>query len=149
MEENISIRLADISDLSRLIDVGDELFDYPVRLESANEFLKDARHHMAIALLYDKVIGMASGVHYTHPDKKSSLFIDEAGVLDKYQKQGIGTKLILFLKEHGQNLGCDTAWVLTEIDNKPAQKTYVNAGGVKMQNNPVMFEFELGQVKAS
>lgn len=143
MKKEIQIRLANIEDFTKLIAVGDALFDFPVKKERAIEFLNDSRHHLVIAILEGKIVGMASGIHYVHPDKNPSMFIDEVSVLEENRGQGIARRMIEKLKEHAQVLGCESAWVLTEIDNIPAQKAYKAAGGTKALENPIIFEYNL------
>ncbi|MFS4468695.1 GNAT family N-acetyltransferase [Maribacter sp. 2210JD10-5] len=143
MKSNLRIRLANNEDLEKLIVVGDALFDYPIKEKSAIAFLNSKRHHMAIALDNEKVVGMASGVHYVHPDKMPSLFIDEVGVLETHQNKGIGRSLVKFLNEHGKSLGCSSSWVLTDTDNVAAQKMYTASGGKKAPQHLIMFDFQL------
>ena len=45
-----------------------------------SEFLADPRHHLAVAIdAHGRVVGMASGVHYLHPDKPPQIFFNEVG----------------------------------------------------------------------
>ncbi len=142
MEENIIIRLATINDLPALESVGDRLFDYPVKPNRAIEFLKDQRHHLVLAYYGDAVVGMASGLHYVHPDKDPGLFVNEVSVLDEFQNKGIGRELVRFLVEHGRELGCKEAWVATEKSNIAAQKAYLAAGGILEDDPFVLIEFK-------
>ena len=73
---------------------------------------------------------MASGVHYVHPDKAPELWINEVGVAPTHHGQGIGTRLVTTLVQHGATLGCDEAWVLTSPTNEAARRMYVAAGAV-------------------
>lgn len=125
------IRLADENDLERLIQVGDKLFDHDIKPNRTKEFFEDSRHHLAIALDDEKVVGFASGVHYVHPDKDPSMFINEVSVLEEYQNQGIGRAVVKFMVEHVKAIGCHEAWIATEVSNKPAIRCYLGAGGKK------------------
>jgi ribosomal protein S18 acetylase RimI-like enzyme len=142
MEENIIIRLATIDDLPALQGAGDQLFDYPIKPNRAIEFLKDERHHLVLAYHGDVIVGMASGLHYVHPDKDPELFVNEVSVLDEFQGRGVGRKLIKFLVEYGRELGCKEAWVATEKSNIAAQKAYLAAGGVPEEEPIVLIEFK-------
>lgn len=138
----IDYRLADQSDLSAIIEVGDTLFDHPVKEERAEEFLMDARHHLFLAYHQGEIVGMASGFHYVHPDKDPELFLNEVGVVDMYQNQGIGRVLVRKMVEYGRDqLGCKTAWVLTDHSNERAKKMYLAAGGKVEEGNVVMIGF--------
>ena len=85
---------------------------------------------------------MASGFHYVHPDKDPSMFINEVGVIDDFQNQGIGRELVKFLWKYAQKIGCQEAWVGTEKSNIAAQRCYI-ASGAKADDEPfILFEFE-------
>lgn len=142
MKENIEIRLATIDDMQALEDVGDALFDHPIKRNRAIEFFNDERHHLALAFLKGKVIGMASAFHYVHPDKDPELFMNEVGVLDALQNQGVGRSLVKFLWQHAQQLGCQYAWIGTEKSNLAAQKCYKAAGGEPDDEPFILYEFE-------
>ena len=85
---------------------------------------------------------MASGFHYVHPDKDPELFINEVGVIEAYQNQGIGRALVKFLWAHGKRLGCKYAWIGTEKSNVAAQKCYLAAGGSPDDEPFILIEFE-------
>jgi ribosomal protein S18 acetylase RimI-like enzyme len=107
------------------------------------EFLRDPRHHLAVALESGTVVGFASGVHYVHPDKPAELWINEVGVAPTHQRQGLGRKLLQALFARGRELGCREAWVLTSPANGAAVRLYEAVGGIDMADPPVMFTFRL------
>lgn len=137
----IDIRLLQRGDASVLDHVADDVFDLPVDAALSAEFLADPRHHLAVALDGDLVVGMASGVHYVHPDKPPQLFINEVGVASSHQGRGIGRRVLDALLEHGRELGCSEAWVLTDESNSIAQKLYASAGGQIDSEPAIMFTF--------
>lgn len=131
-----------LADQSAILKVGDALFDHPVKEERAKEFLTDTRHHLLLAYHQGKIIGMASGFHYVHPDKDPELFINEVGVVESHQNHGIGRELVRKMVVHGRDqLGCKSAWVLADQANEPARKMYLAAGG-KVEEEPVLFVYE-------
>ena len=137
--------MATIDDLAALCTTTADIFDNRVAPENCAEFLNDPRHHLAIALVDGEIVGMASGVHYIHPDKRPEMFINEAGVDPARQGKGIGRKLIAKLCDHAKYLACASAWVLTEPGNTAANKAYAAAGGNRDEESYVMYEFDLGQ----
>ena len=142
MKKDIEIRLAHVDDLEAIEKVGDNLFDHPIKRNRAIEFFNDNRHHLILAFAGNDVIGMASGFHYVHPDKDPELFMNEVGVIEAHQNQGIGRNLVRFLWEHAKQLGCKYAWIGTEKSNIAAQKCYVASGG-KADDEPFnLYEFE-------
>jgi ribosomal protein S18 acetylase RimI-like enzyme len=139
----IAIRLLRSDEASVLLNVAPDVFDREIQLELAEEFLHDPRHHLAIALEDTQVVGMASAVHYVHPDKPPQLFINEVGVAPTHHRRGIGRQLIAALLAHGKALGCTEAWVSTEPDNNAARGLYAAAGGIEEPQPFVLFTFPL------
>jgi ribosomal protein S18 acetylase RimI-like enzyme len=84
---------------------------------------------------------MASAVHYVHPDKPAQMFINEVGVSQAYEGQGLGKRLVAVLLERAAELGCTEAWTATEPDNTRAQALYARSGGVKDPTAFVMYTF--------
>jgi aminoglycoside 6'-N-acetyltransferase I len=139
----IEIRILQAGDDSVLERVADDVFDLPVDPRWSAEFLADPRHHLAVAIDGDIVVGMASGVHYLHPDKPPQFFINEVGVAGSYQGRGIGRRVLDALLDRGRELGCSEAWVLTDESNSIARKLYAAAGGLVDSEPAVMYTFPL------
>lgn len=142
IENEIEIRLATINDLSAMERAGKKVFDNEIKVNRTREFLSDPRHHLMLAFDRDRVVGMASAFHYIHPDKDPTLFINEVGVTEEYQNQGIGRKLVKYLFEYGKTLDCKEAWIATEQSNKAARKAYLAAGGAEDNEPVVLIEFK-------
>lgn len=147
MVEHIALKLATEADLSAMVQVGDALFDYPIKTNRAKEFLKDPRHHMVLAYDGAQIVGMASGFHYVHPDKDPVFFIDEVSVLDEYHNRGIGRKVTRYLCEYAKQFDCEEAWLATEHSNIAARKAYAAAGGIEDKDPIVLINFELKKDK--
>ena len=118
------------------------MFDRQVDPSLADEFANDPRHHLALALEDGVVVGMASAVHYVHPDKPAQLWVNEVGVAPSHRRRGIGRALLALLFAHARTLGCTEAWVLTEEDNAAARSLYREAGG--RERTTVHVDFDLG-----
>ena len=136
------IRLLGSADASVLNNVAEGVFDNAIDTRWTNEFLADPRHHIAVALQGEQVVGMASAVHYVHPDKPPELWVNEVGVAPSYQGMGIGKRLLAALFAHGKSLGCAEAWVGTEESNVAARRLYAAAGG--KEEMMVYVTFKLG-----
>jgi aminoglycoside 6'-N-acetyltransferase I len=137
------IKVLGPADKSVLSRVAPGVFDHDVDPALSAEFLGDPRHHLAVALEDDVVVGFASGVHYVHPDKPAELWVNEVGVAPTHQRQGLGRELLKALFARGRALGCREAWVLTSPANAAAVRLYEAVGGVDMADPPVMFTFKL------
>jgi aminoglycoside 6'-N-acetyltransferase I len=137
----ISIRVLGHDEAAVLDNVADDVFDHAIHPRWCAEFFGDPRHHLVVALDDDLVVGMASGVHYVHPDKAPQLFINEVAVAATHHNQGIGRHLVATLVAHGEAIGCNEAWVLTSPDNEPAKRMYRAAGAIAEEELSVMFTY--------
>jgi ribosomal protein S18 acetylase RimI-like enzyme len=138
----ITLRLLGRGDAAVLGRVAEGVFDHPVDPALAAELLADPRHHLAVAVADGVVVGMASGVHYVHPDKPPELWVNEVGVAPGHRGAGLGRRLLELLLEHGRELGCREAWVLTQAGNDTARRLYRRAGG-REDAAVVMYDFDL------
>src|SRR3712207_5324777 len=139
--QDVTIRILGADEASVLDRVAPDVFDNGVDARWAAEFVADPRHHLAVALDDGVVVGMASGVHYVHPDKPPELWVNEVGVAPSHQRQGVGRALLEALFARGRELGCHEAWVLTDDANDAARGLYAAVGG---EETPVvMFSFRL------
>ena len=136
-----TVRVLGAHEADVLTNVAAEVFDNPIDPRWCAEFFADPRHHLAVAIDGDLVVGMASGVHNVNPDKAPQLFINEVGVTPTHAGQGLGRKLVLTLVEHGQRIGCNEAWVLTSPTNEAAKRMYRAAGSVADEELSVMFTY--------
>lgn len=137
------IRLLGQVDGAVLARVAPGVFDRPVDPRWSAEFLADPRHHLAVALAGDRVVAMASAVHYLHPDKPPELWINEVGVAPSHRRRGLGRAVLSALLAHGRALGCRGAWVLTDEGNAAARRLYATLGGREADAREVMVGFDL------
>jgi aminoglycoside 6'-N-acetyltransferase I len=140
---DIVIKILHAGDEEILANVAEDVFDDAVDPSAAAKFLADPRHHIAVAIEGGKVVGIATGMHYFHPDKPvPELFVDEVGVAPSHQGRGLGKAVVTALLQHGRELGCGQAWVLTDRENNAAMRLYAACGG-KAPSDHVMFSFGL------
>jgi GNAT superfamily N-acetyltransferase len=138
---DFTIRVLGAGDAAVLDRVAADVFDNDVDARWAAEFFADPRHHLAVAVDDGVVVGMASAVHYVHPDKPPELWVNEVGVAPSHRRQGVGRALLEALFARGRELGCREAWVLTDDANAAARGLYAAVGG---EETPVvMVSFRL------
>ena len=125
----VTIRKLGPGDSRVLDDVAGEVFDHRVDRALAREFLSDPRHHLVVACAGTTVVGMATALHYVHPDKPTELWINEIGVAPPYRRRGIATRLLEALFAHGRAIGCREAWLGTEESNLAARRLYAKVRG--------------------
>src|SRR6185437_16533729 len=136
-----TIRILGPGDFAVLEHVAEGVFDNAVDSRCTAEFLADSRHHLAVAVSDGQVVGMASAVHYVHPDKPRELWINEVGAAPTHRRLGIGRRLLDALFERGRSLGCRQAWVATEPANVAARQLYGATGGKESPEPFMMVEF--------
>jgi aminoglycoside 6'-N-acetyltransferase I len=141
----LEIRFLGADDFSVLEHIAPDVFDDQINPVWAEEFLRDPRHHLVVALEDGVVIGFASGVYYVHPDSAPQLFINEVGVSPKWQRQGIATQLMNAMFARARALGCGEAWLATEHDNTAARGLYGMLGGEEAAC--VMVSFDLSKTR--
>ena len=139
------IRILGTGDAAVLDRIAPDVFDEPIKPQWVADLLGDGRHHLAVALEEGVVVGMASAVHYVHPDKAPELWINEVGVAAAHQRRGLAGRLLRALFARGRELGCVQAWVLADQSNTVAHRLYVSAGGQAAAEPCVMFEFPLAE----
>jgi aminoglycoside 6'-N-acetyltransferase I len=142
-----TVRVLGPNEAAVLDRLAPDVFDDAIHPRWCAEFFADPRHHLAVALDGDVVVGMASGVHYVHPDKGPELWINEVGVSDAYRGRGLGRRLVETLVAHGASLGCREAWVLTSPDNEPAKRMYRAAGSIPHEETSVMFTYRMSDAR--
>ena len=140
--ESITICILEPNKATVLDRVVPDVFDFEIDDKYRAEFLADSRHHLAVALAGDWVVGMASALHYVHPDKPNELWINEVGVAPAYQRRGIGKQLLRKLFDLARELDCREAWVLTEKENSAARGLYAAVGGSEESVVYVTFDLE-------
>src|SRR6516164_9396920 len=140
----LDIKILSPQDAGVLAHVAPDVFDDPIDVGRADEFLADPRHHLAVAVEDGLVVGFVSAVHYIHPDKpRPELWINEVGVAETHQRRGLATRLLHAVFAVARSLGCAEAWVMTDRANTAAMRLYAAAGSAAAPTDHVMFTFRL------
>lgn len=139
----VEVRLLSSGELAILERVDPDVFDNPVRLDLAAQYLANPNYLLAVAIQGGVVVGMGSAIAYIHPDKPLSLFINEVGVSEKCQGQGVGKRLMSVLLQQGRLMGCTEAWVATEENNAAARALYASAAGKEESAHAVVYTWPL------
>ena len=140
---SISVKVLTANDRLALSRVAAGVFDHEIRAQWTDEFLADPRHHLVVAIDCGVIVGMASGVHYVHPDKPPELWINEVAASPSHRRRGVATRLLEALLDVGRQCKCHEAWVLTDRGNAAAMQLYAARGGREAPRDQVMFTFDL------
>lgn len=118
-----------VSAQAGLLDrVAEDVFDERIDLGRLAAYLADPSHLMVLAVSNGEVIGQVRGVVHRHPDEPTELYIDNLGVTPAHKREGVATRLLDDLVAWGRSLGCEQAWVGTEVDNEAARALYQGRG---------------------
>ncbi|HVX80214.1 MAG TPA: GNAT family N-acetyltransferase [Devosiaceae bacterium] len=107
-----------------LARVAPEVFDEAVDRDRLARYFAAPGHLMLLAREGDLVVGQCAAVVHHHPDKPTELYVDELGTASTHRRRGIGRALLAAMFEWGRELGCEEAWLGTELDNEPANRLY-------------------------
>ena len=104
--------------------VGNDVFDESIDSRRLRAYLNMPGHMMVVALDGGLVVGQCAGVLHRHPDKPSELYVDEVGTASTHRRRGIAKAMLEELFAWARELGCEEAWLGTEIDNDAANALY-------------------------
>lgn len=139
----IEIKMLSEGEEDVLQSVAPGTFDNAIDTALTREFLRDARHHIIVALEGDVVVGFVSAVDYVHPDKARELWINEVGVGDAFRKRGIATALMRAMLAEAKRLGCTEAWLGTERSNTAAVALYDGLEGKQPLEDALYYTWEV------
>ena len=104
--------------------IAPDVFDEPVDPSRLVAYLATPGHIMVVAIDGSSIIGQCAGVIHRHPDKPTELYVDEVGTASTHRRQGIARAMLNELFAWGRELGCEEAWLGTELDNDAANALY-------------------------
>ncbi len=129
-------------DTGLLDQVAVDVFDDDIDLSRLAAYLAEPSHLMVLALSGQEVIGQARGMIHRHPDLPTELYIDNLGVTPDHRREGVASRLLDELVAWSRELGCDEAWVGTEVDNEPARTLYERRGSEAETFVMYFYEFD-------
>lgn len=130
---SVEIRLVGPATTGLLARIADDVFDEPAHQAALATFAAEPGHALFVALADVGVVGQVRGMVHQQPDRRPDLYIDNLGVAPKWQRRGIGTRLIRALLAWGTERQCETVWVATETENGVAQAFYASLGLTQRQ----------------
>jgi ribosomal protein S18 acetylase RimI-like enzyme len=115
----------------------------PHTVDSAREFLRDARNVHLVAFAGDEPVGhvLAYELIRRHGDGRM-MFIYEVGVRDDYRHRGVGRALFAELERTCRSTGTSKAFVVTNERNGPAMAFYDAMGASRGATDDVVFAFD-------
>lgn len=105
-----------------------DAFDEPIDPERLAACVADPDRILLVAVLDGVVVGQVLAAFHRHPDKAPECYVDDLGVADSAQRQGIGTRLIDKIAEIAKAQGVEELWLATEETNQVARSFYEAIG---------------------
>jgi aminoglycoside 6'-N-acetyltransferase I len=99
--------------------------------EINNELLQavlDNDQFLLAAIFDGAVVGQLQAMIEHHLDGAPQLYIDNLGVSPLHQRRGIARRLIQEVSLWANELGCQQAWIVTDLDNQEANALYRSIG---------------------
>lgn len=117
--------------------------------EKALAFLRDESCWLFAALMEDTVIGFAYGYELRRLDKKGNmLYIHEVGVIERFQRRGVGYAMMRALGECCREKGICRYFLSAYQNNAGANALYQKLGGqvnAESQGKDVLYHFPTGR----
>lgn len=129
----IDLRRLGPDDLATLLSVEEGLFDEPLNSAESAAFLADPANLLLLAFDGDDAVGMLTGTFLRHPDKPLSLFVNELGTREAWQRRGIATALMREAIAIARARGARGVWLGTEEDNDAAIAFYRSLGAEELR----------------
>jgi aminoglycoside 6'-N-acetyltransferase I len=134
---SFTLKRMSADDEASFSSIAPEVFDEPVDPARLRAYLRTSGHMMVLAIEGDTIVGQCAGVIHRHPDKPTELYVDEVGTASTRRRQGIARAMLKELFAWGSELGCEEAWLGTEIDNVEANALY--RGLQPIEDNGIQF----------
>lgn len=133
----------DIELMGKFVD--DENTNY--EKEKLIEFLNEKNSYGFIVKKENEIVGFAYGYTLLRPDGKKDFYMHAIDIMKKYQGRGYGTRLMNFINEHINTIGCRKMFLITNKSNIPACRCYEKAGGVNNADDEVIYVYDFREKK--
>jgi aminoglycoside 3-N-acetyltransferase I len=127
------IRKDDVERLAELVELLNEVFEEPNRVGSKRQLKKLLRNpsfHAIVAIKEDKIVGGLTAYELdSYYTDKSELYIYDIAVKTELQNQGIGKKIIQYLKEYSTKNEIEGIFVEAHSEDEQSVKFYESTFG--------------------
>ncbi|HOP26872.1 MAG TPA: GNAT family N-acetyltransferase [Candidatus Sabulitectum sp.] len=108
------------------------------------EFLEDPQCIMLAAEVGGEHAGQIVGYILRRWDEKPPmLFLYSIDVAERFRRNGVARRLVREFLRLGKEQGCGTSFVMTNEGNVPAMELYRSAGGIRANQDDVLFQWKL------
>jgi ribosomal protein S18 acetylase RimI-like enzyme len=111
-------------------------------LMKIQEFVRDRKNKFIVAAMDDAIVGIVFGWEIPRMEKSKQFYIDEVGVIESHRKKGVAKRMLHTLFARLKEEKFELVYVLTEKENIPANRLYLQASKkVSVENDIVMYTY--------
>lgn len=123
-------RKLDIQDVDTIMRMNQDFREGFLCRESVLKFLTNPENWFYAAILQNRIIGFAYGYELRRLDSQGNmLYIHEVGVMEEYQRQGVGYRMMSELKNVCRKKGICRYFLSAYQHNAGANALYKKLGG--------------------
>lgn len=149
MKTNLKISRLQENDIERfieLVELLNEVFEESNKIASEKQLrklLNKTEFYAFVAIKEDKIVGGLTAYELEkYYSDKSKLYIYDIAVKTELHNQGIGKKLIEYLKTYSMNIGIEGIFVEAHSEDKQAVKFYESTFGKSEKVDHFNFEIK-------
>lgn len=141
---NLEVKRLEPKDAPLAVDVVKLFASKEVSLEYMGRFLANAAHYLIVAEVEGNLAGflMAYVLQRMKEDDSAKMFIYEIEVAPRYQRKGVGTALITYIREVVRREKMYSSFVFTNYSNKGAVEFYKSTGGIIENGDDLLFYYD-------
>ena len=143
MKEEIKLLVeSDLSLMKEILEDDGMIFD----LEMLKKYICHKQNKGFIVKIDKKIVGFAYCYDLLRPDGKVMFYLHSIGLLPNYQDKGLGTKLLVYIKNYATENNYSEMFVITDKGNPRACHLYEKLGGKNDFEDEIVYvyDFEKG-----
>ena len=141
---NRIFRKLTVNDLSLLLNMEQDFRSNFICEENARQFLSNPMNWLFACIQDQRIIGFAYGYELHRLNNTGNmLYIHEVGILEQYQRQGIGRQLLTGIQALCKLTGICRFFLFTQKSNAAACSLYESVGGKAAHDDDVMYFFQI------
>lgn len=110
--------------------------------EELSNFIDEKNTYGFIIKNDNRIIGFAYGYILVRPDGKKDFYMHAIDIMEEYQSNGYGTKLMIFIRDYIKSIGCRKMFLITNKGNVSACKCYEKAGGINNADDEIVYVYK-------
>ena len=110
--------------------------------EELSNFIDEKNTYGFIIKNNNRIIGFAYGYILVRPDGKKDFYMHAIDIMEEYQSNGYGTKLMIFIRDYIKSIGCRKMFLITNKGNVSACKCYEKAGGINNADDEIVYVYK-------